>query len=406
MTDTAIDVQSEELPPPTTLVPVRDTSVSIARRQSPADLAVQAQEIRELMRAVLVEGTDYGRIPGVDRPSLFKSGAEWLLKWAGFGHRLDPVEIERDVDGRKFGVTYRATVHLLQDPACVVSTCDGYAGYDEDRFMQSVQQLERKERANASKYHRAANEWKWAEEYRAPWNSVLKMAEKRAMVGAVLQACAASGLFTQDMEDTRPPVEAAAEPAEFVPASDEDYAELRRRIAALPDDGQQAVKDAVLATRERDGVEPLGALDKFPARQLARWKAVVAAVESRARNGEWGDWAPPADPETGEVATTPSAPPVTADDTTPVATEETTGDGSGQATVEQPTLLSAMTDTEVIAEAGDENTKVTVAVVKAMSEAKVDSKLEELGLATNGAPDTRRQRLTIAFLRKTIADRK
>lgn len=183
-------------------------------RQSPAALAEQANEIREVMRAVLVEGTDYGTIPGVQRPSLFKSGAEWLLKWGGFGHRLEPVETERDEHGRKFGVTYRCTVVLLHDPAAVVSTCDGYAGYDEDRFFQTVEQLEAKERAMASKYQRPAKPEKWAQEHRAPWNSVLKMAEKRALVGATLQACAASGLFTQDVEDIVP---GAAAPAPAAP---------------------------------------------------------------------------------------------------------------------------------------------------------------------------------------------
>src|SRR5262249_50027002 len=38
--------------------------------------------------------------------------------------------------------------------------------------------------------------------YRAPWNSVIKMAQKRALVGAALVATSASSLFTQDVEDT------------------------------------------------------------------------------------------------------------------------------------------------------------------------------------------------------------
>jgi len=184
--------------------PLPVTRSTMPVRQSPAALAEQAQEIREVMRAVLVENTDYGVIPGTNKPSLYKSGAEWLLKWGGFGHRLEPVEVERDADGRKYGVTYRCTVTLLSDPSAIVSTCDGYAGMDEDRFCQSVEELMAKEKANATKYKRAAAEWKWAAPYRAPWNSVLKMAEKRALVGATLQACAASGLFTQDMEDHAP----------------------------------------------------------------------------------------------------------------------------------------------------------------------------------------------------------
>jgi hypothetical protein len=200
------------------------------------------------------------------------------------------------------------------------------------------------------------------------------------------------------------------------PASDDDRAELRRRIDALPEEGQLAVKDAVLATRGREGVEPLGSLDKFPARQLVRWKAVVAAVESRAKKGEWGDWKAPADAETGEVppaeepgnATSPSAPAVTADDTTPAPSPQKPADeaeSTDPADSEQPTLLGGMDDPAVLHAAGDEQVKVTVALVKAMSQAKVDAQLAELGLETNGAPDTRRHRLTVAYLRRTLVER-
>lgn len=102
------------------------------------------------------------------------------------------------------------------------------------------------------------------------------------------------------MNDPRRGRNAPAGPPE--PATDEDKAELRRRVTALPEGGQDAVRDAVLATREREGVEPLVSIDKLIARQLPRWRAIVDAVERRAKGGEWGEWTPPADPETGEVA--------------------------------------------------------------------------------------------------------
>ena len=47
-------------------------------------------------------------------------------------------------------------------------------------------------------------------------NSMLKMAQKRAMVGATLTACAASDIFTQDVEDMV--IEAPEKPVEPSPA--------------------------------------------------------------------------------------------------------------------------------------------------------------------------------------------
>lgn len=173
---TAVDTTTGELVPlPTSGPPAR---------VSPELLAAQVAEVKELMRAVLVDGTDYGRIPGTPKPALFKSGAEMLLQWARLGHRLEQVEVEADEYG-KHGVTYRCVVYSLADPTVVRATCDGYCGYDEpDRDAHTT-------RSGKSVP-------------RSPWNTIIKMAQKRALVGATLQATATSGLFTQDVEDLPP----------------------------------------------------------------------------------------------------------------------------------------------------------------------------------------------------------
>lgn len=141
---------------------------------------------------------DYGEIPGVKGKTLLKPGAERLLQLFGLSHDFEVVDVERDDQGRRRGVTVK----------CVVTKGDlhiassfGSADYDEDRYYQSVAQLEERERANARKYRREPNPAKWAEPFRAPWNTVLKMAQKRALVTAAIQATGASGMFTADMED-------------------------------------------------------------------------------------------------------------------------------------------------------------------------------------------------------------
>ena len=157
-----------------------------------------------MRRAILQDGTDYSVIPGTQKPTLLKPGAEKLLMAAGLGFTIERIP-EPGTDARQ-GVTYRTTIRRGDD---IVAQCDGYAGYDEDRFYQASAQrrieAERRERSNAAKYQRAVNSKKWEdlpeEDYCAPWNSVMKMAEKRSLVGAVLNALAASGLFTQDLED-------------------------------------------------------------------------------------------------------------------------------------------------------------------------------------------------------------
>lgn len=186
------------------------------------------EQLRECMRAILREGVDFGTIPGAgDKNNLLKPGAEKLLQWFGFGHETAEVKVERDDPDspsgiadkvRRIGVTYRTEVTktLPGGGKVVVSTCEGYAGYDEDRYFTTAEEArtkaESRERANAARYQRDVNpaKWQFAAEYRAPWNTLIKMAQKRSLVGAAILATSASGLFTQDMEDMGP--QAAPEP--------------------------------------------------------------------------------------------------------------------------------------------------------------------------------------------------
>jgi cold shock CspA family protein len=165
-------------------------------------------QLRTATRAVLREGVDYGIIPGTnDRQVLLKPGAEKLLQWFGLGFTCDRVDTEFDADGQKSGITYRCTVsrRMPDGTTAVVTTCEGYAGYDEDRFYrpadeQARQKAEARERKYAKIDNRPANPNKWQQiqDYKAPWNTVIKMAQKRAIVGATIDATAAAGLFGQE----------------------------------------------------------------------------------------------------------------------------------------------------------------------------------------------------------------
>lgn len=157
--NTAVDVVTGEVVP---------TSASPL---TPQEARQRATWVRDVTKAALTEGVDYGIVPGTgSKPSLLKPGAEMLLLAAGFGFSVERIPDDESAEHR--GITYRCSVKRGD---YVVAECDGYAGYDEKRF--------------------AKGSW------RADWNSVIKMAQKRALVGASLNAVAGSGLFTQDMEN-------------------------------------------------------------------------------------------------------------------------------------------------------------------------------------------------------------
>lgn len=166
--------------------------VSVAARLEPAQAAEQAHWLREMLASVLEPETDYGVIPGTgNKPTLLKAGAEMLILAAGLAFNQKRVD---DEDAREHrGVTYRCEVTQRGHDA-VMAVCEGYAGYDESQFNY--------------RYGK-----------RAPWNTIIKMAQKRALVGAALNAVAGSGLFVADKDDDyRPP----ALSDETTPPCDED----------------------------------------------------------------------------------------------------------------------------------------------------------------------------------------
>jgi hypothetical protein len=170
-------------------------------------------QVRRCTEAVLREGTDYGVIPGTSgEKTLWRPGAQKLLQWFGLGYTCERVEVEHDDDGRKHGITYKCTVgrRLPDGTIDIKATCEGTADYDESKFYQTAGEVQRKaedrERAWAEKDKRPPRPTKWQglPEYRADWNALMKRAQKRAIVGAVVDATAAGGIFTDREEDDSP----------------------------------------------------------------------------------------------------------------------------------------------------------------------------------------------------------
>ena len=227
------------------IVPFNGTALS------PTEVKARAEWVRAVTKAALTEGVDFGVIPGTEKPTLLKPGAEMLLLAAGLGFTITKME---DADSRAHqGVTYRVTVRRGD---YAVSECDGYAGYDESRYYTSAEDAERKEREVAKHYKRAPRTTKFAE-YRAPWNTLVKMAQKRALVGATLNAVAGSGLFVTGADDAGddpapPATEPDAPDAPDAPAPDAPDAppgpadvqrDFEERLRALPEEKRTSFRD-------------------------------------------------------------------------------------------------------------------------------------------------------------------
>jgi len=155
------------------------------------DVVAQAGKIQRLMQSIMKKGEHYGVIPGTNgKPTLLKPGAEKL----GFTFRLAPkFEVTRhDLEGdhREYEVLC-TLVHL--GTSAFVAQGVGLCTSMEKKYRYRVKWT------NGAKT-REANP-----DIADTYNTVLKMAKKRAHVDAMITACAASDIFTQDVEDVAPP---------------------------------------------------------------------------------------------------------------------------------------------------------------------------------------------------------
>lgn len=171
-------------------------------RLSAAEVVQHAMVVQDVMRAVMKPELHYGKIPGTDKPTLFQPGADVLC----MTFRIAPefsIEDLSTADVVRYRVTCRG-VHQLS--GVTLGSCVGEASSGEEKYKWRRAVHDKEFDATPAALRRI----KYARNYEAKQvrtepadvaNTVLKMAEKRAKIGMVLNVTAASDMFGQDLED-------------------------------------------------------------------------------------------------------------------------------------------------------------------------------------------------------------
>lgn len=168
-----------------------------------AEVRAQVNLIQEVMKAVMKEGTHFGKVPGCgDKNTLLKPGAEKIM--ATFKLAADPTPEDLSTPDC---VKYRMKVRILTFGGQFVGAGVGECSTDEEKYkwrkavckQEFDATPENQRRVKWDKYGKSFDQVRTQPADLA--NTVLKMAKKRALVDAVLTATAASDIFTQDIED-------------------------------------------------------------------------------------------------------------------------------------------------------------------------------------------------------------
>lgn len=135
----------------------------------------RSRMLKQFIIDELKSGVDYGKIFKTAKDSLYKPGAEKLAKLFRLGSRIINKNETLDHEKRFFMASYTIQVFKL-DTNQVIAECEGSANSQEKKYStQNVYEI---------------------------INTLQKMAQKRAFVGAIISAVGASEFYTQDLEDT------------------------------------------------------------------------------------------------------------------------------------------------------------------------------------------------------------
>lgn len=215
----------------------------------------QVNRIQALMKNVMQPDQHYGVIPGCGaKPTLLQPGAEKIAMMFGWTATYDVERHEEPNGHREYDVTCtltnRSNGELMGMGVGLCSTMESKYRYRKgDGFEPTGQPIPRDAKERKAAYRKQGlgmkkvdGEWLWVrfsdERVENPdiadtYNTVLKMAKKRAFVDAVKSTAAASDVFTQDIEELpqyETPVDAVVEHVEPKP---DVLAEVRARFTAF-----------------------------------------------------------------------------------------------------------------------------------------------------------------------------
>ncbi len=174
----------------------------------PAELIECHKEWSEVIAKALEEGRDYGQIPGTGtKPTLLKPGAERLVKCALCVAHYEIIENEvdhdREVKWAKRQKKWKNRFHGDREFDWMETSGTSVGVY---RYVVRCQIRRESDGTVVGDGIGVCStmESKYIDRPRECENTALKMAEKRALTAATLNAFALSDRFTQDVEDMDP----------------------------------------------------------------------------------------------------------------------------------------------------------------------------------------------------------
>jgi len=173
--------------------------------ESPEALEARIKRMLEIQQNVMKKDIDYGIIPGCDKPSLYKPGAELLMVTFGLSDRLEVEDLSSE---DRSEIRYRIKSEIYAQ-GIYLGCGIGEASTNQDKYKWREAICDEEFEATPVDQKRI----KWFKG-KPPYtknqirtnpsdlaNTVLKMAKKSSKIDAVLSVLGASRIYTQDLGD-------------------------------------------------------------------------------------------------------------------------------------------------------------------------------------------------------------
>jgi hypothetical protein len=254
----AMDQPDEEFPMN------EQTAVAVHRQDralTASDMRAQVNLVQEVMRAVMIgpskenkDGVHYGVVPGTQKPTLFKPGAEVLC--ATF--RIAPSYRIEDLSTEDYSRYRIVCIGTHQTTSIFLGEGVGSCSSNEEKYKwrkatnkeweMTTENRRRIKYGYNSKEQREYEIKQVRTEAADLDNTILKMAAKRAQVAMTLNVTAASDIFTQDIEDL--PEELRPDDAPAIvgpqPYSDEDFKADLPKFQKLIETGKKTPEQIII----------------------------------------------------------------------------------------------------------------------------------------------------------------
>lgn len=251
------------------ILPVKKELFDISAEEAKKKLKA-IHEFQKVVKSQLKKNHDVGIIPGTDKPTLFKPGAEKIIKLLNCFDDYNILDAVRNWEKPFFHYEVKCVLYEMETNTAVssgIGECNSYESKyryrwipewnltSEQKSVKDTMPFKEKGYRNKKgkfKLYRFEND-----DIFSLVNTLLKMAKKRAQVDAALSLGRLSDLFTQDLEDL--PEEGVNNKAqhelnrEYEPAMQEQIVDIQRMEATLVDNHKYDPYDLTKELQDRFG---------------------------------------------------------------------------------------------------------------------------------------------------------